>query len=126
MSLPTSIIIRVMCRCDLDGSCSEISFHKIISNNYHLSIWDEWVNQLFSYKLFVAFVFRIYGNGNIAKHCFDSCCGHFDLSCWVVFQFVGEEYEDAELDFFGVPGHLDMSCFFDISEFDLDIGDCGF
>ena len=56
MSLTTGIIVRIMSRCNFDSSCSKVHFHKIVSNYNNFTFWDQGVNQLFSYQVFISLI----------------------------------------------------------------------
>jgi hypothetical protein len=77
MAICACVIIGIVSWCYFSSTCSEPNFHHIISNNFHISVWDEWMNNLFAYELLKSYIVWVDGNSNIAQHGLNSGCGDY-------------------------------------------------
>ena len=73
MTLSYFEIIRVMCRCDLNSTCSEFFIYIIIRNDWDLTIYKRKDCHL-SYDIFVSLIIRVNGDRCISKQCLRTCC----------------------------------------------------
>ena len=62
-------VIRVMCRCDLNASCSEFLVNIFICDNRDLTVSQRQFQHLAD-QVFVSFILRVYCNCSISKKCF--------------------------------------------------------
>ena len=73
MTLSYFEIVRVMCRCDLNSTCSEFFVYIIVCNDRNLTIYKRKDCHL-SYDIFVSLIIRVNGDCCISKQCLRTCC----------------------------------------------------
>ncbi len=74
MFYPDFIVVFIVCRCNLQYSCSKFTIDIVIGNDRHRSIQQR--NQYpFSMKVLIAFIFRVHANCCITEDRFRSGCG---------------------------------------------------
>ena len=73
MTLSYFEIIRVMCRCDLNSTCSEFFIYIIIRNDWDLTVCKRKDRHL-SYDIFVSLIIRVNGDCCISEQCLRTCC----------------------------------------------------
>ena len=71
-----------MCRCNLNHTCTKFHIYIIICNNWNLSSY-KWKCYCFSNHVFISVIIRINCYCSISKHCFRSCCSHFNISATI-------------------------------------------
>ena len=59
-------VVRVMCRCDLNSTCSEFFVYIIIRNDRDLTVY-KWKDCHLSYDIFVSLIIRVNSNCCISK-----------------------------------------------------------
>lgn len=106
VSLTTLIIVWIMCRSYFDATSSEILFYHGVSNNFHLSFRNEWMDQFLSYQMLISLVFRVDGDSSVTKHSLDTGGGDYDFLRWIVLELISEMDEHTELDFFSVSWNV--------------------
>lgn len=121
MSLTTLIIVWIMCRSYFDAACSEILFYHGVSNNFHLSFRNEWMDQFLSYQMLISLVFRVDGDSSVTKHSFDTGGGDYDFLCWIVLELISEMDEHTELNFFSVSWNVQECSLLDVFELHLNV-----
>ena len=62
-------VIRVMCRSNLNCTCSEFFVYIIICHNWNLSV-SQRKQTLLAYDIFISLIIRMYCNGSISQHGF--------------------------------------------------------
>ena len=59
-------VVRVMCRCDLNRTCSEFFVYIVVGNDRNLSVCQRQFTH-FSYDVFVSFIIRVNCDCSISK-----------------------------------------------------------
>ena len=73
-------VVRVMCRCDLNRTCSEFFVYIFIGDHRNLSVCERKLQHLAD-EILVALIFRIYGNSSITQQGFRTCsCNLYETS----------------------------------------------
>lgn len=108
------VIVLVVCRCDLDGTCSKAHVHKVISKDHNLATHvkheetmptddvcarpvSEGMARLLANKALVALVLGMHGNSNITKHGLGTGCCNNNLAA-AIFERIRKRSDDAKLD----------------------------
>ena len=65
-------VVRVMCRCDLNRTCSELFVYIVIGNDWDFSVCQRQFTHL-SYDVFVSFIIRMNCDRSISKQCLRTC-----------------------------------------------------
>ena len=80
MTLTNLKIVRVVCRCNLNRTCSKFFIYIVICYNRNLFV-NQRQNYILSYQLFIALIIRMYCDRSISKHCLRTgCC---DLNTFI-------------------------------------------
>ena len=66
-------VIRIMCRCNLNRTCSKLFINVSICNNRNFLIYKRKQYHL-SYNILVTLVIRMNCNSSISKHSLRACC----------------------------------------------------
>ena len=72
-------VVRVMCRCDLNGTCTEFDINIIICDNRDLTA-NKRQDEHLADNILITLVLRVNSNSGIAKECLRSCCCKIDIS----------------------------------------------
>ena len=90
-----SVVIRVVCWGDLDGTGAELWVDVIISNNLQAQVIAEWVRQGLSDQILVALIVWVHGNSDVAEHGFHTGGGNNDMWFIVVEGTIANGYQFA-------------------------------
>src|SRR6185369_3332152 len=63
------VIVRIVCRRDLDSAGAKLRIDVLVGNDRDLAI-GEWQEDCLAHEFAVTIVSWIYGDGSVAKHCF--------------------------------------------------------
>ena len=87
VSLANLEIVRVMCRCNLNNTCTKFHIYVFICNNRNLAVHKRQFNHL-SDKVFVSVIIRIYCKRRVTDKCLRTCsCDDDGIICsydWIL------------------------------------------
>ena len=66
-------VVRVMCRCDLNSTCSELFVYVVICNNRNLTVC-QWQLTHLSNDIFISLIIRVNCNCSISQKSLRTCC----------------------------------------------------
>ena len=66
MTLSNLEIVRIMCRSDLNSTCSKLFVYIIISNDRNLTVY-KWKDCHLSYDILISLIIRVYGDRGISQ-----------------------------------------------------------
>ena len=76
ISLTYFEVVRVMCRCNLNNTCTKFFIYIRVGNYWNFSV-NERNNNCLSDNILISFIIRVYCQRSISKHCFRTCCSNF-------------------------------------------------
>ena len=82
MSLSYLEVVRVMCRSDLNSTCTNLHIGMLISYDRDFSVCKRKLDIL-SDEILISRILRVNGNRCITKHGLRSCCGDLDKSAFL-------------------------------------------
>lgn len=121
MPLSASIIVVIMGRGDLHASSSKLSIYHLISNNNHVSVFNERMLDLFSNKIFVTRILGMHRDGRITKHSLDSGCGYFNKTSGIILECILEVNNHSKFYFLFIARNSQQSSLFNVDVLHLNV-----
>mmetsp|Transcript_14923 Transcript_14923/g.25629 ORF Transcript_14923/g.25629 Transcript_14923/m.25629 type:complete len:306 (-) Transcript_14923:342-1259(-) len=123
MTFASSIIIWIVCWCHFDSTGTKIHINQhTIQNNWNFAI-NKRMFQFLSVIFLISFVVGVNGNGGVAQHCFNTCCGHNQLVVVAATNhFVSEFIQHTEwIGFVAVSRHFALHWFLNVDVLDFNV-----
>ena len=80
MALPDGVVIKVMCRGDLDAACTKLGVDMFLVGNDRNLATGEWQFDQFTHHVLIAFIIGMYGNSTVAQHCLGAGCCNDEIA----------------------------------------------
>ena len=76
-------VVRIVCRCDLNYTCTEFNINVVVCNDRDPSA-NERKDQHLADHVLVSLILGVNCNRCIAKECLRSCCSKLNIACTIL------------------------------------------